>query len=108
MGWRGIEGHDEMVRAFVAAADRGRISGSYLLVGPPCMGKTTLALELARALVCPRCGAGLEPCGACASYVQAAAGSHPAIDVVAKPQDRATIPLEAFIGDKDHRMREGL
>ncbi|MFM9024926.1 MAG: ATP-binding protein [Planctomycetaceae bacterium] len=108
MGWRGIEGHDAVLRAFATAAARGRVSGSYLLVGPPGVGKTTVALELAKALVCPRAQGGIEACGACASCVQAAAGSHPDIDVVAKPEDRATIPLEALIGDKDHRMREGL
>jgi len=108
MGWRGIEGHDAVLRAFATAAARGRVSGSYLLVGPPGVGKTTVALELAKALVCQRAQGGIEACGACASCVQAAAGSHPDIDVVAKPEDRATIPLEALIGDKDHRMREGL
>jgi len=108
MGWRGIEGHDRVVTAFSTAAARGRISGSYLLVGPPGVGKTSFALELARALVCPRAGPGLEPCGACASCIQAGAGSHPDIDVVSKPEDRATIPLESLIGDKEHRMREGL
>jgi DNA polymerase-3 subunit delta' len=108
MGWRGIEGHDAIAARFATAAAQGRISGSYLLVGPPGVGKTTFALELARALVCPKAGSALQPCGECASCVQAAAGSHPDIDVVSKPDDRATIPLESFIGDKDHRMREGL
>ncbi len=108
MGWLGIEGHDQVARAFATAADHGRVSGSYLLVGPAGVGKSTFAMALARALVCPRPRPGLEPCGACASCVQAAAGSHPDIDVVEKPEDRATIPLEALIGETAHRMREGL
>jgi len=36
------------------------------------------------------------------------AGSHPDLLLVSKPADRNYIPLEFFIGDRDHRMREGL
>ena len=108
MTWQGIEGHDAIVAGFVAAEARGRLAGSYLFVGPPGVGKGTFALALAKALLCERPGAGLVPCGACRSCIQAAAGSHPDIDVVAKPPDRATIPLDLLIGDDQHRMREGL
>ena len=108
MAWQGIEGHDAVAARFVAAHDRGRIAGSYLFVGPPGVGKGTFALALARALVCDAPQPGLAACGRCASCVQAAAGSHPDIDVVCKPEDRSTIPLESFIGDAEHRMREGL
>jgi DNA polymerase-3 subunit delta' len=108
MAWQGIEGHDAIAERFAAADARGRISGSYLFVGPPGVGKGTFALALARALACERPQPGLAACGGCASCVQAAAGSHPDIDVVRKPEDRSTIPLELLIGDDDHRMREGL
>ena len=108
MAWQGIEGHDEVAARFVAAHDRGRIAGSYLFVGPPGVGKAAFALALAKALVCQSPRAELAACDACASCVQAQAGSHPDIDVVRKPEDRSTIPLEAFIGDAEHRMREGL
>jgi DNA polymerase-3 subunit delta' len=108
MAWQGIEGHDEIAGAFIRAAARGRVSGSYLFVGPPGVGKTTFALQLARALACHDLGPDLAACGRCASCRQAAAGSHPDIDVVRKPDDRSTIPLETFIGDAAHRMREGL
>jgi DNA polymerase-3 subunit delta' len=108
MAWQGIEGHDAVVRGFVAAAARGRVSGAYLFVGPPGVGKSSFARRLAQALACPACGPGLVPCGRCASCAQAEAGSHPDIDVVAKPEDRATIPLDALIGDAEHRMRQGL
>ena len=108
MAWQGIEGHDAIAERFVAAHARGRISGSYLFVGPPGVGKGTFALALAKSLTCERPQPGLVACGGCASCVQADAGSHPDIDVVRKPDDRTTIPLDLLIGDDEHRMREGL
>jgi len=108
MTGQGIEGHDALAARFAAAEARGRIAGSYLFVGPPGVGKGTFALALATSLACERPGPGLVACKACASCVQAAAGSHPDIDVVRKPEDRSTIPLELLIGDDEHRMREGL
>ncbi|MFM1997033.1 MAG: polymerase subunit tau [Planctomycetota bacterium] len=103
-----ITGQDAVVERFVRAAALGRIAGSYLFIGPPGVGKSTVALALAKALVCERPRPGLVACGSCASCVQADGGSHPDIDVVARPADRSTIPLEALIGDPEHRMREGL
>lgn len=108
MAWQGIEGHDDVVARFVAAEARGRIGGTYLFIGPEGVGKRATALALARALVCLDPRPGLVACGACPSCVQAAAGSHPDIDVVGKPDDRATIPLELLIGDREKRMRDGL
>jgi len=108
MAWQGIEGHDRIAARFVAAERRGRIAGSYLFIGPPGVGKGAFARALARALVCPAAGPALVACGRCESCVQAAAGSHPDIDVVGRPPDKSTIPLETFIGDAAHRMREGL
>ena len=108
MAWQGIEGHDDVAARFVAADARGRIAGTYLFIGPDGVGKRTFATALARALVCLTPRPGLLPCGACPSCVQAMAGTHPDIDVVAKPEDRATIPLELLIGDRENRMREGL
>lgn len=108
MAWQGIEGHDAIAARFAAAHDRGRIGGSYLFVGPPGVGKGVFALALAKALVCEAPRAGLVACGGCASCVQAEAGSHPDIDVIRKPDDKSTIPLELLVGDEAHRMREGL
>ena len=103
-----IIGQDAVVERFIRAAAHGRIGGSYLFIGPPGVGKGTVAVALAKSLLCERPRPGLVACGGCASCVQADGGSHPDIDVVSKPPDRATIPLEAFIGDPEHRMREGL
>lgn len=108
MAWQGIEGHDSIAAEFARAADRGRVAGTYLFIGPPGVGKGTFARRLAKALTCAAPRPGLVACDACASCVQAEAGSHPDIDVVRKPEDKATIPLELLIGDDAHRMREGL
>jgi DNA polymerase III subunit delta' len=103
-----IAGQDAVVGQFVRAASHDRIAGSYLFIGPAGVGKSTVALALAKSLLCERPRPGLVACGACASCVQVDGGSHPDIDIVAKPPDRATIPLELLIGDPEHRMREGL
>jgi DNA polymerase-3 subunit delta' len=108
MAWQGIEGHDAIAADFATAHARGRVAGSYLFIGPAGVGKGTFAKRLAKALTCAAPRPGLVACDACASCVQAEAGSHPDIDVVQKPEDRATIPLEVLIGAADHRMREGL
>ncbi len=50
----------------------------------------------------------LEPCGRCESCRLFAAGSHPDLDVVGLPKDKSTLPLELFIGDKEHRNQDGL
>ena len=108
MAWQGIEGHDAVAERFATAAAQGRVTGSYLFIGLSGVGKSTFARRLAKAVLCQQPRPGLVACNACASCVQAEAGSHPDIDVVQKPVDRASIPLEAFVGDADHRMREGL
>ena len=108
MAWEGIEGHDEIVAGMARAASRGRVAGAYLFIGEEGVGKSTFARRLARVLTCESQGDNFTACGRCRSCVQADAESHPDIDVVAKPEERATIPLDAFIGSPEHRMREGL
>lgn len=108
MAWQGIEGHDAVAADFARSHARGRVAGTYLFIGPAGVGKASFARQLAKAVTCRAPRAGLVACDSCASCVQAEAGSHPDIEIVRKPEDRATIPLEALIGDADHRLREGL
>jgi DNA polymerase III subunit delta' len=109
MSWQGIDGHDEVVEQFRRALVRGRLASSFLFAGPAGIGKRTFALKLAQALLCQtRPEVSLDPCGTCPSCAQVVAGTHPDLDVVAKPDDKAFIPLERLIGDREHRRREGL
>jgi DNA polymerase-3 subunit delta' len=109
MTWHGIHGHDDVAEQFRRALQRRRLASSFLFTGPPGIGKRSFALKLAQALLCStRPEEALDPCGECPACVQVAAGSHPDLEVIAKPQDKSFIPLELLIGDKQHRGREGL
>ena len=109
MSWQGILGHDAVAEQFRRALARGRLASSFLFVGPSGIGKRTFALKLAQALLCSRRPeAELAPCGECSSCIQLLAGTHPDLLQVARPKDKSFLPLELLIGDKEHRMRQGL
>ena len=109
MAWHGIEGHDEIVEQFRRAVARRRLASSFLFVGPPGVGKRTFAWKLAQALLCQtNPEERFDPCERCPSCVQTAVMSHPDVQMIGKPDDRAFIPLELILGDKEHRRQEGL
>ena len=109
MGWDDIRGHDQVLAKFRCAVDRGRLASTFLFVGPAGIGKRTFALRLAQALLCEtNPETVLDPCGHCDACQQVEAGTHPDLEQVKKPKDRAFIPVDVFIGDREHRMREGL
>jgi DNA polymerase-3 subunit delta' len=104
-----ICGHDTIAGHFRQALARGRLASTFLFVGPPGIGKRRFALRLAQALLCERRPEeALDPCGECPGCRQVLAGTHPDLEIVARPADKAFIPVESLIGDKEHRMREGL
>ena len=109
MTWQAIEGHDDVIEKLRRAVARNRLASSFLFCGPPGVGKRTFALRFAQALLCQsRPAADLDPCDTCPSCAMALAGTHPDIEVVAKPEDKAFLPVELFLGDLQHRGREGL
>ena len=108
MSWEGIEGHDQIANRFSSAEAAGRIAGSYLFVGQEGIGKATFAKALTMALACEDSGNSLAACHKCNSCIQALAGTHPDIDIVQKPIERTTIPLESLIGSPEQRLRAGL
>ena len=52
--------------------------------------------------------AALDPCETCPSCTMVLAGTHPDLDVVSKPADKSFLPLDLFLGDREHRRQEGL
>ena len=109
MSWCGLQGHDAVVEQFRQSLHQRRLASTFLFVGPAGIGKATFARRLAQSLQCERNPeTALEPCNVCPSCQQCMADSHPDIQAIVKPSERAFIPIDLFIGPKENRMREGL
>src|SRR4051812_19527580 len=89
MTWHGIREHDSVVEQFRRALARGRLASTFLFVGPEGVGKRAFALKLAQAMLCERVPEEwLDPCEVCPACVQVMAGTHPDLELVAKPEGR--------------------
>ncbi len=74
-----LVGQDRAITLLQRNLELGSIAHAYLLVGPPHVGKMTLALELAQAL---NCQAAEPPCGECEPCQKVAAGKHADVQVI--------------------------
>ena len=109
MAWHGIQGHDRVVDDFRRCLVRGRLASSFLFVGPEGIGKRAFAVKLAAALLCTaRPDREMDPCEACPACMQVAAGTHPDLEIIAKPEDKNVLLVEQFIGTRENRGKEGL
>lgn len=84
---RGVIGNVAAQRHLAHAAASGQVAHAYLLTGPESIGKTTLAMEFARLLLCesPDAEAG-SACGECVSCRKIAHGTHPDVQLI-EPRD---------------------
>lgn len=89
-----IIGHDWAVNWLRSALARGAVHHAYCLTGPPAIGKRTLALEVARTLLCTAPAGADRPCGACPACQKSAAGKHPDLRVLQPPSDAAALTVE--------------
>lgn len=105
--WQGIVGHDPVYEYFRECLRRGRIASTYLFLGPPGVGKRTFARKLAQALLCLQ-PEELMPCGQCESCRLFQADNHPDLNFIQLPEGKQKLPVELFIGDREHRNHAGL
>jgi DNA polymerase III subunit delta' len=109
MSWSNIFGHENQKRWFANAVQCGRLASTFLLVGPDGCGKRTFALQLAKLLLClKRPPKAFDSCDECESCVQVDAGTHPDLFLIAKPPDRAALPMELLVGSPENRLRDGV
>ncbi|MEM9352333.1 MAG: DNA polymerase III subunit delta' [Planctomycetota bacterium] len=107
--WQRVRGHDQAVERFRGSLRAGRLASTYLLVGPSGVGKRTFANAVAKAMLCTRTAdSQLESCGECDACRLFAAENHPDFDIVQLPEGKRSLPVELFIGDREHRNRAGL
>ena len=85
-----VVGYDIAVALLNSGLKGGKLSHAYLLVGPPHVGKMTLASNLAQAL---NCQGDDQPCGVCASCQRIAHLRHADVQVIG-PNGRAEISID--------------
>lgn len=97
MPWGSIRGHDRVAESLRRSLKQGRLPHALLFAGPEGVGKRTFARRFAQALLCERSPeADLEPCGACPGCIQAAAGAHPDLLEVGRPEDKHELPIRVI------------
>ena len=91
-----VYGQDHILRELEPSLRQGRAAHAYLLVGPPQVGKMTLALDLARSVNCLQ-GPGV-PCGSCSQCARIGLGQHAGVRTVAVPRGDPDEPTHTVIG----------
>ena len=79
-----VVGHNRVLSLLQHGLKQQSLAHAYLLVGPPHVGKMTLALELAKAL---NCEAAEPPCGECISCHKIALGKHADVQIIGVTQN---------------------
>lgn len=109
MIWEKMVGHRDQMRRFGRMLERNKLPSTFLFVGPEGIGKRLFAEGLAEFLLCPnRDLANLAPCGRCPSCQQVQSLNHPDLLIVQKPDDKNVLPIELFVGDREHRSQTGM
>jgi DNA polymerase-3 subunit delta' len=85
--WQVI-GQERAVSLLRQSLNAGTLAHAYLLVGPPHVGKMTLAILLAQAL---NCEADEKPCGECSSCKKIKAGTHVDVLVIGIAQNEEEV-----------------
>ncbi|HHU86154.1 MAG TPA: DNA polymerase III subunit delta' [Peptococcaceae bacterium] len=92
---REIIGHRPVIRTLLNTVASGRVAHAYLFTGPEGVGKETVALAFARALLCSRPVDG-DACGLCRECRQVEHHNHP--DLCVLQPDGNTIKIEQIRG----------
>jgi DNA polymerase-3 subunit delta' len=89
-------GHEHAWDRLLSVFERGQVHHAYVLAGPESIGKTTLALDFARLLVCESSlPAAEKPCGVCAACRRVTHGNHPDVLLVEAEEGKRLLGVDA-------------
>lgn len=92
-----IKGHQDIKKYFKKAIEADKLSHSYIFEGPRGTGKKTMALALAKMLLCQ---GEQKPCGKCKACTLAEADTHP--DIIKVEKDTRTTKIDTI---RDHLVK---
>lgn len=94
---RGIVSNEQARELLERALEGERLRHAYLLHGPAGVGKLTLALAFAQALLCQRRQPGdVDACGECVACRKVTHGNHPDLAIIEPAKDKRWLRLEAL------------
>ena len=91
---RQLPWHESAVAQLQSAWSASRLPHALLLQGADGLGKKSLAMWLACAVLCERSGTTLQHCGECANCKLTTAGSHPDLLWIAPEEDKQQISVD--------------
>lgn len=83
-----VVGQDRAISLLQRSLEKEALAHAYLLVGPPHVGKMTLALDLAKAI---NCDAAAPPCGECTACRRIASGKHADVQIIGLAGDGGSV-----------------
>jgi DNA polymerase-3 subunit delta' len=93
MDW-GVLGHEWAIAMLKQHIARQEVRHAYLFTGSPGVGRRSLALRFAQALICPDSPSPGEPCGVCRACAQLWRMQHTDLAVVQTEEDASNIKVE--------------
>lgn len=93
-----IVGHQHLLTFFERAQKSRYLSHAYLITGPARIGKRTLALAFAQALLCTQEQARPpgSPCGVCPACLKVQSRSHPDLHIVEPEDGKRTVSIDTI------------